>query len=218
MVLKAFLSYLKGSQFCSEENKQAGNIKNPENKHRVFKCIYDNISLVMKKNKCGDATQVETLYLLIALTELGKEYWLEESTLAEYFGIEDLESENPRKNRHLNYFSLTVLLYYIREKAKYSKLRNLVEELVIEKFQCDEKILSKSSEHTMLFFDMLSCPFIKTETKIKIMQAYNIDDTTLQNSLINFQGFNTSKQLWFTTWEGFNFGKELDAKRSQEVY
>ena len=218
IILKTFLSYLKGSKFCPEKNTQTSNIKNSENKHRVFKCIYDNITLVMKKNKCSDATQVETLYLLIALAELGKEYWLDEDILAEYFGIEDLESENPRKNSCLNYFSLTVLLYYMREKAKYRNLRNLVEKMVIEKFQCDEKIRRKSSEHTMLFFDMLSCPFIKTETKKKILQAYNINDANLQNDLINFQVANTPKQLWFTTWEGFNFSKELDAKRSQEVY
>ena len=217
-VLKTFLSYLNGSKFCPEENKQAPNIKNSENKHRVFKCIYDNITLVMKKTKSSDATQVETLYLLIAMTELGKEYWLEEEVLAEHFGIEGLKSENPRKNICLNYFSLTALLYYMREKAKYRDLRNLIEEMVIEKFQCDQKILRKSSEHTMLFFDMLSCPFIKIETKKEILQAYGIKDTKLQNDLINFQVASAPKQLCFTTWGGFNFAKELDAKRSQEVY
>ena len=217
-VLKAFLSYLNGSKFCPDENKHVPNIKNSENKHRVFKCIYDNITLVMKKTKSSGTTQVETLYLLIAMAELGKEYWLEEEVLAEHFGIEGLKSGNPRKNSCLNYFSLTVFLYYMREKAKYRNLRNLVEEMVIEKFQGDQKILRKSSEHTMLFFDMLSCPFIKIETKKEILQAYDIKDTNLQNDLINFQIANTPKQLCFTTWGGFNFAKELDAKRSQEVY
>ena len=217
-VLKRFFLHLKGSRFCTEQNCQIPNIKNAENKHRVFKSIYDNITLVLKKNKYSDAARVETLYLLIALAELGKEYWLEEDVLAEYFGMKDSKEGVLIKNSHLNHFSLTVLLYYMREKAKYRELRNLVGEVVVEKFKCDERIRRKSSEHTILFFDMLSCPYIKIETKREILDAYNINETNLQNDLIDFQGFNASKQLWFTTWEGFNFGKELDAKRSQEVY
>ncbi|HXP49364.1 MAG TPA: antiviral reverse transcriptase Drt3b, partial [Bacteroidia bacterium] len=47
-------------------------------KHLVFKKIYDNILFILHKNKSIKHTQVETLYLLIALGELGNKYWLTE--------------------------------------------------------------------------------------------------------------------------------------------
>lgn len=218
IILQIFLQFLKGSIFDEKEGKQVSNITNIENKHRVFKCIYDNIYPVLKKNKNSEATQVETLYLLIALYDLGREYWLEEDVLAGYFNIKKDNKDNFIKNSNLNYFSITVILYYMREKVKYKKLRNLIEDVVVDKFNCEQKIRRKDSELTMLFFDMIACPFIKKETKFSILESYEINDIDLQKSLLNFQNTSKLKQLWFTTWQEFNFGKELDAKRSQEGY
>lgn len=64
-----------------------GNV-NFDNKHLIFKKIYDEIFLVFNKNKCLPHTQIETLYLLLALRELGKEYRLEPNNLCEYFDID----------------------------------------------------------------------------------------------------------------------------------
>ncbi len=200
LILQIFLSFFK-------ENS---NIENLEHKNRIFKCIYDNIHLVLKKNKQHEITQVETLYLLIALSELGREYLLEEDVLIKYFGIKD--SDN-----NLNYFSLTVILYYMKNRVKYKTLRDRIEKMVIDKFKCEKDTMEKSAEHAMLLLDMVSCPFIKEDTKRTILEFYGIDDTT-QNSIFVFHNTGKSKRMWFTTWEGFNFGKELDSKRSQEVY
>ncbi len=199
-ILQIFLSFFK-------ENPT---IVNLESKNRVFKCIYDNIHLVLRKNKQNKSTQVETLYLLIALSELGREYLLEEDVLTEYFGIKPTDN-------NLNYFSLTVILYYMKNRVKYKTLRDRIEKMVIDKFKCEKDTMEKSAEHAMLLLDMVSCPFIKEDTKRTILEFYGIDDTT-QNSIFVFHNTGKSKRMWFTTWEGFNFGKELDSKRSQEVY
>ncbi len=199
-ILRIFLSFFK-------ENS---NIENLGYRNRVFKCIYDNIRFVLRKNKQDKSTQVETLYLLIALSELGREYLLEEDVLTEYFGIKD--SDN-----NLNYFSLTVILYYMKNRVKYKTLRDRIEKMVIDKFKSEKDTMEKSAEHTMLLLDMVSCPFIKEDTKRTILGLYGINDRN-QNSIFAFHNTGKSKRMWFTTWEGFNFGKELDSKRSQEVY
>ena len=198
VILEIFLLFLKNAEYDKQKKRQIPNIHSVENKHRIFKCIYDNIHLVLKKNKYNEFTQVETLYLLIALTELGREYWLEEDMLAEYFGIDKKSNDGTFiKNDNLNYFSLTVILYYMGKKVKYCKLRNVIEEIIIDKFNCEKNIRNKSAEHTLLFFDMLSCPFIENKTKIKILESYGISEPTLQNEILIFQNDKQSKPLQF---------------------
>jgi hypothetical protein len=94
-----------------------------DNKHSIYKYIYDKISAVLKRNELNRYSQVETLYLLTILPELGKEYWLEEKTLCKYFHIEENENENKNYccKEDLNYLSITVILFYMRNKKKVFK-------------------------------------------------------------------------------------------------
>ena len=52
-----------------------------DKKHTIFKSIYDNISLVFQKNTSSEYTEVETLYLLTIISELGKNYQFSEDYL-----------------------------------------------------------------------------------------------------------------------------------------
>jgi hypothetical protein len=60
--------------------------------------------------------------------------------------------------------------------------------------------------------DTLTCPYIKDRTKKGLLKLYGIDDAALQDAII------TKRRYWFTKWTNFNFGEELDYKRSLEVY
>jgi len=86
--------------------KLKGNF-NYDNRHVMFKKIYDDIFLVLKKNKISKYTELETLYLLIVLKELGKEYRLNDNILYNYFNI---DQKVKSRDYSLNYFSITVLL------------------------------------------------------------------------------------------------------------
>lgn len=177
-------------------------------RHIIFKSIYDKTLFILKKNKNAEHTQVETLYLLVALTELGKYYWLEEDALCSYFGInKDGHSDYP-----LNYFSLTVLLFYVRNKKRYRWLRSFLEDELPRKFDRGQAFLKQDTELTLLLFDMLACPYLRTDTKKALLAKYGITDATLQEGIIG------KRNLWFTKWTGFDLAKELDAKRSSEVY
>ena len=70
----------------------------------------------------------------------------------------------------------------------------------------------------MLLFDLVSCPFVSRETKTQLLSEYQINDQIEQNQILNYKNKYGESQLWFTTWQKFDFGKELDSKQSQEVY
>lgn len=183
-------------------------------KHLIFKKIYDNIFFILKKNRTIEHTQVETLYLLIALNEIGKEYWLTEATLSSYLRINKQEDGSFHSEIQLNYFTIVVSLFYMKDKVRYNALRNYILEKVVEKFErVDYECRIKETELTLLLFDIISYPFVDIlAIKRKLLTLYKVDDEALQNEIIG------SRQNWFTNWTDFDFGAELDAKQSQEVY
>ena len=107
--------------------------------------------------------------MLIALSELGKSFWLEEDVLANYLNLPtQKEMKQNKVGPPLNYFSLTVSLFYMRDKVRYNELRKYVEKLIIENFKRKPSTFRKDGELTLLFFDMMSCPYINKKTKFNI--------------------------------------------------
>jgi hypothetical protein len=186
---------------------------NVDFKHLVLKKIYDNIVFILRKNKSVKHTQVETLYLLIALCELGNKYWLTQDVLASYLRIEEKNAEFFSETE-LNYFSIVVPLFYMKDKVRFNKLRDFILNKLVEKFedtQYSQRL--KKAELILLLFDVLAYPFIDIDNvKRKLLTLYHITDFDLQTKIIN------TRRNWFTSWSDFDFGKALDAKLSQEVY
>ena len=189
-----------------------------ENRNLIKKNVYDEVCFVLKKNKSSTYTQVETLYLLTILRELGKEYWLEQDVLASYVGIHRDENNNYISDYDLNYFSVTVILFYMQEKVRYNELRAFVERKILQMFESRKGNFRADAELTLLFFDTISCPYISDKLKKDILDLYAVTDANDKNSILDFRDASGAKQIWFTTWKNFNFEKELDAKQSQEVY
>lgn len=180
------------------------------NRHLIFKKIYDEIFLVLEKNKSSEYTQVETLYLLIALKELGKEYRLDEKVLSKYFHI---DIEKKKGNTNLNYFSIVVLLFYIENKHRYKKLKDILKTYIKKKIEeVRKENRSKTTELTLLLFDLLACPYLEIPYKKELLSLYEISDEPLQTGIIE------KRKYWFTKWTDFDFSKGLEAKKSQEVY
>jgi hypothetical protein len=184
----------------------------PDLKHSLFKLIFDSICLVLNKNSNSEHTPVETLYLLIALPELGANYWLDIEPLCSCVGIRVSSSNTFKTKAPLNYISIVVLLFYMKDKKKYSPLRDWLETMVIQKFQKKTATLRKDAELTLLLLDSLACPYLKPQTKRAILDIYGISGNAVQAEII------AKRKYWFTKWTAFNFGKELDFKQSQEVY
>lgn len=182
-------------------------------KHLIYKKIYDNVAFILQKNRSARYTQVETLYLLIILGELGANYWLTQDVLATYLGIERVGGVYTT-DMELGYFAIIVSLFYMKAKVRFDELRTFIIDRVEVMFKTedyDRRLLR--SEFVHLLLDILTYPYTDiAATKNRILALYGITDPGLQNEII------AERKYWFTNWSDFKFGFELDAKQSQEVY
>ena len=206
-ILRIIISFIKSGYISNEQGQL------------VFKQVYDDVCFILKKTGTTEHIQVETLYLLLVLSELGREYWLEENTLSEYLGIcIDSEDQGGSSGERLNYFAITVSLFYMKDKIRYSKLREEVVNSALARMKMRHETCHKESELVLLLFDLISCPYVNEEKKYKALAEFGITDAAMAKDVVEFKEVNGKPQAWFTSWWKFDFGKELDAKRSQEVY
>lgn len=185
-----------------------------EQKHLLFKYVYDNVLQQLEKNTMTVHREIESLYLLISLSKIGREYWLPVSVLLRHFLIEEEEGTGNyvRPSGFMNHFSITVLLSYIKDKVRYGKLKAFVEAHIIEKLEYMKAYCSDDAEALILLLDLIVCPYISAATKDAIGQIFGLDAAKL--ALVQ-----SSNDQWFTAWgDKFDLGKELEAKRSREVY
>lgn len=176
----------------------------------ISQVIYERCRSVMDHNSDGKSAKIEVMYLLVLMRQLGKNYRIDEKVLGHSFGFELLDGHYQAKSS-LNYFSIVTLLFYIENKARYSLLRNALEKHILERFRLKQDSLVGDSEMIHLALDLIACPFVSNETKIRVLQLYGVP----ANNLLRIQKYS---EYWFTKWGEFDFSKELDAKVSQEVY
>lgn len=188
-----------------------------EKKHAIFKKIFDGVALVFNKNHSSKYAEVETLYLLPIILELGKHYQFSEQLILDHFNISD--------NSDANYFTIISILNYIKRNEKYDKVREFLRIIILNKF---ENFENNKAEDVFLLIDLLTCPYIastdaevkdfrrKVLTKIKFFNAVgvttNVDKDLVIDSLTGFYS------NWFYKWEGTNYGIELNTKRGHSVY
>ncbi|MGF6862493.1 hypothetical protein ABIE69_003081 [Rhodobacteraceae bacterium MBR-64] len=185
-----------------------------EQKHLLFKYVHDNVLQQLEKNTMSVHREVENLYLLISLSQIGREYWLPVTVLLRHFLIQEEEGTGnyARPTGFMNHFSITILLSYIKDKVRYAKLKNFVEAHVITKLEYMKAHCPNDAETLIMLLDLIVCPYISAATKEAIGQIFGMDAAGLAS-------VQASNDQWFTAWgDKFDLGKELDAKRSREVY
>ncbi|WEQ55070.1 RNA-directed DNA polymerase [Komagataeibacter nataicola] len=185
-----------------------------EQKHLLFKYVHDNVMQQLEKNTMSEHREVESLYLLISLSQLGREYWLPVSVLLRHFLIKEEEGTGNyiRPTGFMNHFSVSVLLSYVKHKVRYAKLKIFIEAEVLAKLQHMKAHCPDDAETLIMLLDLIVCPYISNTTKDNIGAIFGLDAA----SLASVQATNDH---WFTAWgDKFDLGKELDAKRSREVY
>ncbi|MDV3793239.1 antiviral reverse transcriptase Drt3b [Elizabethkingia anophelis] len=146
-------------------------------KHNIFKKISDEIYLILQKNKTEIHTPIESLYLLIALTQLGREYRLNPKNLSAYFNIQAV-NDKFIIDKDLNYFNIVVLLFYIRDIEIYKPIKDELKKYILKKFREKKDFEWRNEAETvMLLMDILTCPFlnesISKEENVTIFELIN---------------------------------------------
>ena len=100
----------------------------------------------------------------------------------------------------------------MKSKVRYQKLRTFIEAHVVAKLSYKKAHCPNDAEALMLFLDLIVCPYVGGATKTEIASIFDLDPA----GCVAVQAVNDH---WFTAWgEKFDLGKELDSKRSREVY
>lgn len=212
LIIDKIISFLKKNKSNGYKEPFLANYK-----HNILKKVSDEIFQVLQKNKSETVTQVESLYLLIALNQLGSEYRLSPKILCSYFNIQ-FEEDKITISNELNYFCIMVLLFYMKNIKIYNPIKEELKKYIYKKFETKKVFDWKNeTELVLTLLDVLSCPFLN--------DVGRSDTTIFKKSILNMVGINKnhknlieSEKYWFIKWTNFDFGMELQAKRSLEVY
>lgn len=180
-------------------------------KDRVFKFIFDSIHRHIKHYPHDRFHEMETLYLLLALHKLGRGYRIPERSIAIFVGLHISESGDYSVERHMNYFTISVCLLYVRNSARYGKLRDFLEKEIRRKFSDRKYYLHQDAELVIAALDLQCCPYISQDLKEYIASIHGIE-------VARVPLLQRSAPYWFTNWENFDLSRELDKKRAREVY
>lgn len=191
-----------------------------DKKHTIFKSIYDNISLVFQKNTSSEYTEVETLYLLTIISELGENYQFSEDLINKNFRVFDIEKNS---NSNLNYFTILSLLNYIKRDYKFNNIRNHLRKIITKKF---DNFVPNDTESVFLLIDILTCPYVGSSDdevekfRKEILEKIhffgkNTPETDKDNTLKELSEYSSN---WFYSWKNNDLGKELNTKRGHSVY
>lgn len=156
----------------------------------------------------NEAVNLELINIMIALSVLDDQYKLPEYLIEELFFQTD----------KTNYFSIISLLFYIKNEDEYSGLKDELVKIIEIKL-ADLNDLESSSEKIHLLLDTISCPYITSQVrerlimklleKIKFETKKNIDEILKE----------VNKCYWFVNWNKevslLNF---LVKKEIQQVY
>ncbi len=194
---------------------------NKELFYQVSKKIYDE-TIYLIKNTVHEkgGLSVEVLNILIALKTLEKEYSsIEVDTLINLLSLQEPSSKKIKTN-DLNYFQITVLLFFIDNSSKYNILRKSVEDDVINQYKSEASPFIRA-DLTYLFFDFIKCPWVNKGTKkelIKIcLEKQNGVNPNNQeiNRIFNF----ITKYEWFFNWSSdISLEHELEKKELKTPY
>jgi len=120
----------------------------------------------------------------------------------------------------LSYFDLVSALYFSRKYYAFNDVRRSVSGEIERRIRLLGSNLHLYADATMLFFDYVSCPYIKAEKRVSLFTdvscAYG---SKVGTTKIRSQFCHVAKRIHFVTWEGSNqFGALLERRELHPAY
>lgn len=190
-----------------------------DQEQNIQKKIFDESILILEKINSKRSyekdTTIETLNILTLISMLDDDYRLSPEKLENIIlgATGDLEIED------IGYFESCSLLHYIKDHPEYSEIRNSICRSI--EFRTSQKEFTANSSTIHLALDAISCPYIETTIRIKILQALrsNLNLSKLASTDANSHITELSKNGWFTNWNpNLNFENILLKKSLKYVY
>lgn len=176
----------------------------PDVKHSIYSKVYRDSEFILTnfhRKQVKNETSIETINLLIAIKKMGDEYRFSPEKIEDYFNLQDNKLSN------LNYFHFITLIYYFSNDSVYKELKQKIINEIINRFNIENVFLK--SEQTLLFFDIINCPYVEEKYKIKIIKNTKYVSNSAGNTEIisEIEKIQNQKR-WFMNWE-----KNIDLER-----
>ena len=168
------------------------------------------VGIFSKNSKLENLIRLESVNILLALSESGASYLLPPDLVSRVFLGSD----------RFSYFDIISCLFYIRDFPQYSELKKLVIEQIEGHFS-DLSEIEIHSELACLFLDAISCPYIEDRRKAKWVQRY----TALCSPSAIPSNFDIHKFIgacgnrpWFVNWNEIDLLNALERKELKRAY
>jgi hypothetical protein len=158
----------------------------------IYKKIFDESILVIKKTKYSDFKAVELVNLLISLRTLPEKYKINNQDLLSLF-------PSIEKSEDWDYIYIIAILFYLNQtNPEFTSL--ILNKIVKNKF-IDIKNPLKSSELIILYFDITSCPSISLDFKKELTHIILKNSNLKSNDKSVMKNVHYIKdKTWFTYW------------------
>lgn len=216
-VFNVFSSVSSSLDYCSIQLKVAEFVgeHQVELLEEVKEIVYENIrsSMVLYSQLGAERSVVgvpiERMNPIVMLKYVAGEHSLPSKM------IEDVLYQD----KSIDYFKDICCLYVIGNSAEYVRIREKISKKIENHFRTKEKI-KKSSEDAHLFFDAISCPFLKASVREAIIEAVykkHIDANVTEAAISNIAN-EALRYYWFVNWEKINLLRAIEKKKLLSVY
>lgn len=171
------------------------------------KMIFDNsVHVLTGLEKGGSSFTPERQNLLIAISELDKDYHIPEILLAKICGFR-WENDGGRFvfSGSLDYFQVISLLFYIKDHSRYMNLMSSIELYLLNMLE-GRTNLELYAEYVMLLLDIISCPYVSVKTKKELSKLAVVaagGPKENKNSIHNKFLAASAGRDWFTSWSTY---------------
>ncbi|NZA25914.1 RNA-directed DNA polymerase [Luteimonas sp. SJ-92] len=180
--------------------------------------VLDTVRLALDQARLQGIKGPEIINILVAadaVCEVSK--GVTDDFLRSAFGVEGRwRQQTPR----MNYFELISTLYFARKKQTFREAREAVCATIEERVLLRGSKLKFYTEETLLFFDFISCPYIKESKRAiffeKVAKLHGSSATTATHLQ---QFLRVSSSVFFVAWSGHgHFQAMLERRELQPAY
>lgn len=179
-------------------------IETIDNKEIIFtirkKIVEESIFVINKVCNKEERPSLEILNLLLVVSSFGNDYLtMDNERLKQILHI--------KEETKFTYFQIIILIYFIKNDLKYKELKEMIINIVKEYLNTLD---FQKSENFLLFFDMLSCPYLTIVEKRSLIP----DSISHKDNIIN----DIKDYQWFTNWNEINIKRLLYKKELKLPY
>jgi hypothetical protein len=179
----------------------------------IKQLVFDRVSSILARwavsSQARNFVDLESLNLLLAISDLGADYRLPAAALHRIFNFGSLDS--------ISYFDLVTLLYYAKDDSQYVAVRKLAMDKVDEVL-LDLSDVRENSEKVLIFLDVLTCPYVDLQRRKSILDGLIKAKSVSVNNSIDEIFEDLTSPWWFVNWAEVDLLNMLERRELHTVY